>query len=82
MVTKITNLGSDVVGEMTDVSLEFTVQNGIDKDGYILFRTPKWNAGTQSRGSVKPMIRFNSSEWNATEQAYQIPCSSALHPDI
>lgn len=82
--TKMSNLGSDVVGDMTNISLEFTLQNGLDspKGQYLVFNTPKWNPGTQSRNSVQSLFSVTQSDWNSTEQAYNIPCTSAGNPNV
>lgn len=59
IVTKLTNLGSDVVGEMTDLQLEFTVDNRLAVTDYLQLSTPKWNPGTQSRTSVASMFKVD-----------------------
>lgn len=82
LTTTIKNLGSDVVGSMTDISLEFTVQNGLDQTGYLVFSAPKWNAGTQSRTAIESMFSVKQADWSNSEQAYAIPCVSTNHPKL
>jgi hypothetical protein len=56
MTTNIANLGSNVVGEYTDIEVSFTVTNEVAKFGYFEFGMQKWNSGTQSLRQVASAI--------------------------
>lgn len=44
--TTMTNLGSDVVGEYTDIKIDFKVKDVFAADDFFVFETAKWNQGT------------------------------------
>ena len=60
----VTNLGSDVVGEYTDISVSFTVGNPVASDGYFYFSMAKWNAGTQTVGLETSQMLYDATSFD------------------
>jgi hypothetical protein len=82
LIDAASNSGSDVVGDQTNLQLEFTVQNEIAQTGTLEFQMRKWNAGTQSRTAVKSMFLYGMPDWIVAKQAFNIPCSAVGHPNL
>ena len=60
----ITNLGSDVVAESTDISISFTLTNGVEETGYFEFKMAKWNSGTQTVGRETSAMSYQVTDYN------------------
>lgn len=80
MTASITNLGSDVVAEYTDISVSFTVTNEVADTGYFEFMMAKWNSGTQTVGRETSAMLYVVTEFSVSLQGYDIPCSATGHP--
>lgn len=82
MTASITNLGSEVVAEYTDIEVSFTVTNEVADTGYFEFMMAKWNAGTQTVGRETSTMIYTVTDFNVSLQGYDVPCSSTSHPSL
>ena len=82
LVTTLTNLGSDVVAENTDLSVSLQVSNDVDSDGFFEVSMAKWNSGSQTVGLETSMLTYSSTDYNVLLQGYTIPCTSDDHAGI
>ncbi len=78
----LTNLGSDVVAEDTDISFSIQVSNDVAQNGFFEVNMAKWNSGTQTVGLETSMIQYAATDYDVQRQGYTIPCSSNEHPSI
>ena len=81
---KLSNLGSDVVAEYTDISVLCIVSNEVELAGYFEIGMAKWNSGTPNIGLERSMIKYNELQFQVTPLGvqYAVACSSAEHPNI
>jgi len=55
----LNNLGSDIVADYTDVSVQCIVANEVELTGSFILGLPKWNAGTPEIGLERSMIKYD-----------------------
>ncbi len=60
MSCSLTNLGSEQVAELTDVSVLCIVTNEVEVNGYFEIGIAKWNSGTETIGLEKTVIQYDS----------------------
>ena len=82
LTATLTNKGSDVVAENTNIEIGLTGSNEIDILGYYELRLAKWNQETQTLGLESSQIVYSVQEYDFARQGFDIPCFSAEHPDI
>ena len=78
----LTNLGSTVVAEYTDISVSFTATNEVEQTGYFGLGMAKWNSGTQTIGLEASAMKYSATDFNVSQQGYTVPCSSTDHPSL
>lgn len=83
LTATLTNKGSDVVAELTNIEIALVGNNEIDSFGYFELKLAKWNAATQTLGLETSQFTYSVQDYDFARQGYDIPCASLpAHPDI
>lgn len=80
----LSNLGSEQVADLTDISVLCIISNDIEVNGYFEIGLAKWNSGTETIGLEKTAIQYDSLTGTFSPQGvvYPVPCVSTEHPLI
>lgn len=67
---------SDVVAELSDISVSIVVTNEVPQTGLFEILMPKWNSGTQRTSLVRSMINTDEIPYSFPDNGYVVPCTA------